>query len=271
VLLDPVQLEQVLMNLAINARDAMRSSGEIRIAARHARAMTAVCTSCRKNVEGDMVEVSVSDTGTGIPPDVQERMFEPFFTTKDIGKGSGMGLSTVHGIVHEHGGHVVVESTPGRGACFRVLLPALQSRDGAPGPSQLAAEKEGFPRAALTGRVAVIDDEASVVRFMGDLLAQWSLGVATFADARSALCAIAEGEAFDLVITDQTMPGMTGLEFAHAARALRPGLPVVLYTGYREAITQAEVERAGVAAVVHKPIEPSALFAVLREQLRRAA
>jgi signal transduction histidine kinase len=110
VLLDPGQLEQVLMNLAINARDAMRSSGEIRVAVRFVERVAAVCTSCRKTFEGDMVELSVSDNGPGIAADVQERMFEPFFTTKDVGQGSGMGLSTVHGIVHEHGGHVVVES-----------------------------------------------------------------------------------------------------------------------------------------------------------------
>ena len=125
VLLDPVQLEQVLMNLAINARDAMRSSGEIRVAMRFVGRVAEVCTSCRKNVEGDMVELSVSDNGPGIAADVQERMFEPFFTTKDIGQGSGMGLSTVHGIVHEHGGHVVVEKRAGRRRTLSCAAPCV--------------------------------------------------------------------------------------------------------------------------------------------------
>jgi PAS domain S-box-containing protein len=269
VLLDPVQLEQVLMNLAINARDAMRSSGEIRVAVRFVRRVAEVCTSCRKNVEGDMVELSVSDNGPGIAADVQERMFEPFYTTKDIGQGSGMGLSTVHGIVHEHGGHVVVESGPCAGARFRVLLPALRSheRDGAVPRS--ATRGTALPRASLRGRVAVIDDETSVASFMSDLLAQWGLEVTTFANARAALDAITGGAAFDLVISDQTMPGMTGIEFARAVRAVRAALPIVLYTGYDEGLTPANVEQAGISALVRKPIEPSFLLAVLEKHLQR--
>ena len=152
-----------------------------------------VCTSCRKNVEGEMVELSVSDTGSGIAAGVQERMFEPFFTTKDVGQGSGMGLSTVHGIVHEHGGHVVVDNVPGAGARFRVLLPALRSQDrGGPLPRS-ATRGAALPRASLGGRVAVVDDEAPVASFMNDLLAQWGLEVTTFADARDALDAISGG------------------------------------------------------------------------------
>ncbi|HEY3532766.1 MAG TPA: ATP-binding protein, partial [Casimicrobiaceae bacterium] len=113
------------MNLAINARDAMQASGRVVLAVRTRVVPACVCASCRCNVAGEHVEVSVQDSGPGIPPDVQERMFEPFFTTKPVGQGSGMGLATVHGIVHEHGGHIVVDSAPGVGTTFRVLLPAL--------------------------------------------------------------------------------------------------------------------------------------------------
>ena len=270
VMLDPVQLEQVLMNLAINARDAMRSSGEMRMAVRHVGRVPEMCTSCRKNVEGEMIELSVSDTGPGITADVQERMFEPFFTTKGVGQGSGMGLSTVHGIVHEHGGHVVVENVPGAGARFRVLLPALRSRDRDGALSRSATRGTAFPRAFLGGHVAVIDDEASVASLMNDLLAQWGLEVTTFADAREALDAVTAGAAFDLIITDQTMPRMTGVEFARAARAMGAAVPIVLYTGYDEGLTSAAVERAGITALVRKPIEPYALLGVLEKHLRRA-
>jgi PAS domain S-box-containing protein len=268
VLLDPVQLEQVLMNLAINARDAMRSNGEIRIAVRCAAPVAAPCSSCRGNVEGSFVELVVADTGSGIPADVQDRMFEPFFTTKEVGRGSGMGLSTVHGIVHEHGGHIVVESAPGRGATFRVLLPALRAADRAFDQQRPPAGSHPLPQAALAGRVVVVDDEAPVARFMSDLLVHWGLDVSTYALASEALDALVADETFSLVITDQTMPGMTGLEFARSARALRPGLPVVLYTGYGEGVAQAELDRAGVAALVRKPIEPAELLRVLREHLR---
>jgi PAS domain S-box-containing protein len=269
-LLDPVQLEQVLMNLAINARDAVQSTGEVTIVVRRVHAAAAVCASCRGNVEGDMVELAVTDNGDGILPHVQERMFEPFFSTKDVGKGSGMGLATVHGIVHEHNGHIIVESASGRGATFRVLLPALPSE-----ASSLAlpafATRTTFPRAALAGRVAVVDDEMSVSCFMADLLGQWGLTVATFANGREMLDALTTGNRFDLVITDQTMPVMTGLELARELHGSRPGLPVVLYTGYDAGITATEIERAGIATLVRKPIEPSELLAVLRAHLRQAA
>ena len=112
----------MLVNLCINARDAMEGSGTIRVSARNAGKLRAVCASCRKKVKGRFVELEVRDSGPGITPLVLERMFEPFFSTKQIGKGSGMGLAMAHGIVHEHGGHIAVESAPGAGATFRILL-----------------------------------------------------------------------------------------------------------------------------------------------------
>src|ERR1051326_2021895 len=123
---DPVQVEQVLLNLAINARDAMAGVGLIALAVREARHAGAVCASCRQKFAGGFVELSVHDTGGGISADVVDRMFEPFFSTKDVGKGSGMGLAMVHGIVHEHGGHILVDTAAGLGACFRVALPAAR-------------------------------------------------------------------------------------------------------------------------------------------------
>ena len=131
VMIDPVQVEQILLNLCINARDAMDGAGTIRVGVRMATEGGA-CASCHQAAEGRYVELSVADDGPGIPAKVLERMFEPFFSTKEVGRGSGMGLATVHGIVHEHGGHVVVDTAPGAGAAFRVLLPA-QSEGGAGG------------------------------------------------------------------------------------------------------------------------------------------
>jgi PAS domain S-box-containing protein len=269
VMLDPVQLEQVLMNLAINARDAMHGHGTIQVSVRRTDA-GGVCASCRQAAAGEMVELAVRDSGPGVPPEVMERMFEPFFSTKEVGQGSGMGLSTVHGIVHEHGGHIAVDNVPGGGALFRVLLPALRSTGGraAGAPARPGA---ALPRAALAGRVAVVDDEAAVAGFVRELLSRWGLAVDMFPDARGALAAIASGTSFDLVLTDQTMPGLTGLELARALGAIERAPPVVLYTGFSEGLSAAEVERAGVAALLRKPIEPAALLAVLEAHLRRAA
>ena len=262
VLLDPVQLEQVLMNLVINARDAMRSSGELRVTLRKAAA-AAVCTSCRTPFGGDWVELAVADTGPGIPPDVQERMFEPFFTTKDAGHGSGMGLSTVHGIVHRHEGHVIVDTAPGRGAAFRMLFPAAERNAIVSGEKARKSVKS----ATLAGRVAVVDDEPAVAQFMQELLAGWGLAVTAFADGAAALRALESGVTFDIVITDQTMPGMTGIALAQEMHVRQPHVPVVLYTGRADAVARADLDRAGVRALLSKPIDAQALLAILRANL----
>jgi CheY-like chemotaxis protein len=196
-------------------------------------------------------------------------MFEPFFSTKDVGKGSGMGLATVHGIVHEHGGHIVVETETGSGSTFRVLLPA-SPMEGSTAHADAPAVPDAFPRAVLAGRVAVVDDEVSVACFMADLLGQWGLTVTTYANGREMLDALVKGNRFDLVITDQTMPGITGLELARELHASRPGMPVVLYTGYGDGITPAQSEHTGVTALLRKPIEPPQLLAVLRRHLRQS-
>lgn len=221
-------------------------------------------------MSGSFVEFAVEDTGPGVPADVQERMFDPFFTTKETGHGTGMGLATVHGIVHEHGGHVVYETGERGGARFRVLLPAAAQGTGevrtAP-PAPLA-----FPHTSLAGRVMVVDDEPAVAGFMADLLAEWGIEPQVFHDPRVALDTLrADPAGFDLVLTDQTMPGMTGLDLARECRDV-PGVPrVVLYTGYAEKLSRGAPEGSGVAALLRKPIDPPLLFATLKAHLRAAS
>jgi PAS domain S-box-containing protein len=269
VVVDRVQVEQVVMNLCINARDAIASRGEIRVLVRRANVEARACASCRAAVSGDYVELCVEDTGPGVPADVQERMFDPFYTTKEAGHGTGMGLATVHGIVHEHAGHVLYEAAEHGGARFRVLLPAAPD---APQALAVPAAASSFPRETLTGRVMVVDDEPAVAGFMADLLSEWGAEPRVFHDPRAALDALrGDPAAFDLVLTDQTMPGMTGLDLAQACRDV-PGAPrVVLYTGYAEKLSRGAPEGAGVAALVRKPIDPTSLFATLKSHLRRDA
>jgi PAS domain S-box-containing protein len=258
VMLDPVQLDQVLLNLSINARDAMGSVGRLAIALRTTRA-GAVCASCRKSFAGDYVELSVADTGPGIATPILERMFEPFFTTKEVGRGVGMGLATVHGIVHEHGGHIVVETGP-QGTRFRLLWPKLTEQAAPPAPAPR-------PRAAktpLAGRVLVVDDEATVGEFMRELLESWGLQ----AEAVTSPARAREARGYDLVITDQTMPGTSGFELARELIARRPGLPVILYTGHSDRITKRDIETAGIRALLHKPVEPDQLYGLLKDNLR---
>ena len=264
VMLDPVQLDQILLNLSINARDAMAGLGRIQVAVRPtALREKAVCASCRKRFRGEFAELSVADSGPGIAPPVLERMFEPFFTTKEVGRGSGMGLATVHGIVHEHEGHIIVEAAPGAGSRFRILLPLQAGEAPAPAPEKPSRKT----REPLSGRVLVVDDEAAVADFMRELLESWGLEAAALLSPLGVLERIASAPP-DLVILDHTMPGITGMSLAREIAALRPGLPVVLYTGNSERPEQEELNAAGVRALLHKPVEPDALYELLRTQLR---
>jgi CheY-like chemotaxis protein len=266
--LDPVQIEQVVLNLCINARDSMRGSGAIRIALKPAARIRAVCASCRQKVDGNIVELSVRDTGPGIPSTVMDRMFEPFYSTKDVGRGSGMGLSLAHGIVHEHGGHILVDSMPNERTKFQVLLPAPDS-GAATAPEGRAAGSPAPARARLSGRVLVVDDEQAIREFMADLLGGWGLEVDVLADGASARDAVAaDPQRFDLVITDHTMPQLTGLKLARLISRLRPGLPVILYTGYAEDLSPQELREAGVLKLVRKPVEPAQFYPLLAEHLR---
>jgi PAS domain S-box-containing protein len=266
VMVDPVQVEQVLLNLCINARDAMKGAGALRVAVHRREVAGGVCASCLKKFDGRFVELSVADAGPGIAPKVLERMFEPFFTTKEAGSGSGMGLAMVHGIVHEHRGHVVVD-TSAAGTTFRVYLPTSSAAPGA------AASRTGSRprprRRKLSGRVLVVDDEPMVATFMAELLQGWGVDVTVKSSGHEAAEWLEHnGNAVDIVLTDQTMPKMTGLELARRIRSTRPSLPVFLYSGYAENIDDAELSSAGVGALLRKPVEPSLLFEKLQLALR---
>lgn len=273
VMLDPVQIEQILMNLCINARDAMQGRGRLEIAVSGHEQLDGVsCASCRQTVCGKFVELSVRDSGPGIAPEVMERMFEPFFSTKEAGKGSGMGLAMVHGIVHEHGGHILIEQMPDGGANFRILLPALDEsvqECNAGHDTRPAAPMQ--PGSDLSGRVLIVDDEDAVGQFMRDLLTEWGMRVTLFNNALAARDEFARApHAFDLAVLDQTMPGLTGLELAQDMLLLRPDLPIALYTGYRESLSDEEIEAIGIRALIRKPIDTAALRALFESLLPAA-
>ena len=265
VLLDPVHLDQILLNLSINARDAMAGAGRIAVRVRAtALGAKAVCASCRKRFRGEFIELSVTDSGPGIAPPVLERMFEPFFTTKEVGRGSGMGLATVHGIVHEHLGHILVESAPGAGSSFRILLPKAAA--GTVAATTRDASPRRNVRKPLSGRVLVVDDEKAVGDFMRELLESWGLDAAALTSPLGVLERIAR-DPLDLVILDQTMPGITGINLAREIAARNPQLPVVLYTGNSDRLEKEALAAAGVRALLNKPVEPDALYEILRTYL----
>jgi signal transduction histidine kinase/CheY-like chemotaxis protein len=271
VVADPVQLEQVLFNLCINARDAIHDHGTIRVRIGHSAA-GGHCASCSARVdESCWVWVEVADDGRGMAPDVMERMFEPFFTTKEVGRGTGMGLAMVHGIVHDHGGHIQVESAPGQGSVFRVLLPAAAQDTVGPDASPAPAPAAARATPPLRGRVLLVEDESIVSEYMVDLLTGWGLEVVLERDPAAAAGRLASGEgAFDLLLTDQTMPGMTGLALARHAKRHRPAMPALLYTGNASEIGQEELAECGVSALLRKPIESATLRPLLRDLLAQA-
>ncbi|WP_298232963.1 PAS domain S-box protein [uncultured Azohydromonas sp.] len=262
---DPVQLEQVLFNLCINARDAMAGRGRItvRIAP---QAGHGACASCKARIAGSRwLALSVADSGGGVAPDIAERIFDPFFSTKAPGQGSGMGLAMVHGIVHDHGGHLLLQSAPGQGATFTVLLPAAAAHTGTAGaPASTVAPTPP----ALAGRVLVVEDDAMVGGYLAEQLGGWGLEVVLQRDPLAALAWLRQPtHRPDLLITDLTMPQMTGLQLACEAVKLCPALPVLLISGQLGALDAEELERCGVRATLAKPLAARQLRALLRQWL----
>lgn len=255
---DPVQLEQVLMNLCINSRDAMQGSGlmQVRLAAIDASGLR--CTSCQQAIRGEHVALVVADEGPGIPEPLMQRMFEPFFSTKPAGVGSGMGLATVHGIVHEHGGHIVVENREAGGASFRVLLPAL-SGEACIGEDLTADDVIPPAQRILSGRILLVDDDPAARGFMRDLLGEWGLEVTAFDDPTQAATA-GQAQHFDAAILDHTMPHMTGPQLARRLREIDEGLPILLYSGYARDLADDDLAASGIIARLAKPVDTVDLF-----------
>ena len=236
VLADRSRLEQVLLNLAVNARDAMPDGGRLTISVRRA---------------GEGVEVAVADQGTGMPPEVQDRAFEPFFTTKGPGEGTGLGLATVHGIVTDSGGTVALDSSSA-GTVVRFVLPAVSEPVTA--PPERAPERPAGPSAAS---VLVVEDQDPVRRQAVRILAAEGYDVREAASASEALAA---WEPVDLLLTDVVMPGLSGHELAQRAAQLTPGLRVVFMSGHTEDVLVLEGARDGELAFVQKPFTRDSLL-----------
>ena len=203
----------------------------------------------------------MADTGHGIEPTVLAHIFEPFFTTKAPGKGSGMGLSVVYGITHGLGGDILVESTPGEGSVFSVYLPAQEIRNDVP-----IQNDASMPRGHE--QLLIVDDEEAIVRIASEVLRNLGYTVHTICSSVDALQLIRdEPDRFDLVLTDLTMPAMTGLQLAAEISHLRPDLPIVLMTGYRETVDQEMLEASSVRELLLKPFTMSTLSQLVRHTL----
>ncbi|MDH5484401.1 MAG: response regulator [Gammaproteobacteria bacterium] len=264
VMMDPVQFHQMIMNLCINARDAMEGVGSIDIILRRVELHDVECRSCYQSLQGFFEELVVSDSGSGIATEVLERIFDPFFTTKEIGKGTGMGLSMVHGIMHEHGGHILVESVAGQGTAFHLLFPLVDKEKNLPVKETTKDVVSHQPDAISTKHILVVDDDVMVAEFERELLQHRGYRVTMKVDSQEALDLFKKNpRQFDLVLTDQAMPGITGVEMAQAILAIAPQTPVILCTGYSEYIDEQSAEQIGIYAFMDKPIDMQKLLSII--------
>ena len=261
---DIAQFETALINLAVNARDAMNGEGRLTIRVRKIRTIPALRAQPARS--GDFIAIAMADTGAGIASDHIEAIFEPFFTTKEVGKGTGLGLSQAFGFAKQSGGDIEVKSTPGQGATFTIYLPqaampAKEAAEVAAAASEPAARGRGY-------RVLVVEDNDDVGQFSTELLEDLGYMVRRADNADSALAILAEDEfAADLVFSDVIMPGMNGVELAGVIRDRYPGLPVVLTSGYSNVL--AENAHRGFE-LIQKPYSVESLSRILRKAISDA-
>jgi signal transduction histidine kinase/CheY-like chemotaxis protein len=266
VFVDRGQLTQVIVNLAVNARDAMPDGGHISIDATREQVRTGSWRADRGVPVGDYVEITFDDTGHGMSPDVLARVFEPFYTTKGLGKGTGLGLSTVYGIVGRMGGRVLVDSVEGKGTMFRVILPQYHETATPTGPTP------GRPAAECRAATILLAEDQPAVRQLATRVLS-RLGF-TVIEATSGEEAVALGAAhagpLDLLLTDLVMGGINGRVTAERLRVQRPGLRVLFMSGYSEEIEKLGDFDGGRSALLAKPFTPDALALRVREALDRA-
>ncbi len=263
VLADPTQIHQVIMNLCTNAYHAMREKGgilevalvQVELGPEDIRSKSAL-------TPGRYARLSVSDTGSGIAPQVVERIFEPYFTTKAKGEGTGLGLSIVHGIVKAAGGEITVYSEVGRGTTFHLYLPLISGLV----DSGVVSEPREIPRG--NERIMIVDDEGELAFMLAKMIASLGYSVRVFTDSREALAAFQAGpDGVDLLLSDMTMPHLTGVQLTQQCLALRADLPVILCTGFSEALTGEKAKMLGVRELLMKPVLKKDIGVAIRRVL----
>ncbi len=212
-------------------------------------------------IEQTFVKLSVSDTGTGIAPDIIDKIFDPFFTTKEVGEGTGMGLSIIYGIIKEYGGAITVKSTADKGTVFDIYIPQSKQK-----PTSLALNKVIIPKGVE--QILFIDDEEFIVDMSREMLENLGYKVITSQKSTEALNIFQkEPDKFDIIITDQTMPNITGLELSIQALKIRPDIPIILCTGFSNIINEEKAKAYGIKGFLHKPVAITNLSKLIRELL----
>ncbi len=261
---DPIQLQQVLVNLCLNAVQALEgaSGGLIEVGLWPVVPDAALLEKCPELSVREYTQLTVTDNGTGIEPEILHQIFDPFFTTKDVGKGSGLGLAVVHGIVKNHGGTIHVSSTPGRGTTVTAFFPKARAEQ------TVADRKEEIP----TGNehILLVDDEGYLAVTTKRILEHLGYTVTALTDSRETFEIFkADPEQFDLVITDLSMPHMNGDRLASEIVGIRPDIPVILATGYADAVSDDTLQACGIKALLPKPSQKRDIAGVIRSVLDR--
>jgi PAS domain S-box-containing protein len=262
IMADPTQIHQVIMNLCTNAAHAMQDhGGQLLVGLTESTLEEPLQDSQDERVPGPYLVLEVRDTGTGIEPEILDRIFDPFFTTKKPGEGTGMGLAVVHGIIKDSGGSIQVRSDPGKGAAFHVWLPAIEVEDKAPPPSETV-----LPLGHES--VLFVDDEPDLVDVGLQMLNMLGYRVTAINDSQEALDRFQRSpHEFDLVITDMTMPRMTGDLLSQKLLAVRPDIPVIICTGYSEKVDAESIRSMGLAGLIYKPLIMKDLAKLIRKVL----
>lgn len=261
-------MTQILMNLYLNSKDAITNShGMLSI---NAKAVSfnggeVFCDSCHQDIRGDFVEISVEDNGCGIDADTINRLFEPFFTTKEVGEGTGMGLSMVHGIVHKNAGHILVESEIHKGTRIKILMPQVSSEHYEK-PVNKVVEYNGNES---NKHIMLVDDEVAITVYLSEFLRQHGFKVTTFNNSEDALSYFSKNSNdIDLIITDQTMPDLTGIELSEKIQSYSADTPIILCSGYCEGIDEKIKPIQSIKAFMNKPMESNKLLTKINSLLK---
>jgi len=262
ILADSTQIDQIMMNLGINASQAMEETGgTLNISAK----MTTLEAEKTKDYDdltpGNYLKITFSDTGPGITPEIINRIFDPYFTTKEMGKGSGMGLSIVHGILKNHSGAIWVDSSLGKGTTFTFLFPIVEEK-----PVNETETIDKIPRGHET--ILFVDDEESITGMTQKILKRLGYKVEARLNPVEALDLFKlKPDSFDLVITDMTMPQMTGAKLSEKLKEIRSDIPVIICTGHSSLIDEEKAKRLGIAGYLMKPASMSTIAKAIRNVL----
>jgi CheY-like chemotaxis protein len=261
ILGDPTQIQQVLMNLCTNAAYAMHEKGGTLDIELSGHDVSSSNGDPHGIAPGQYVKLIVRDRGTGMSADIMDKIFDPFFTTKKLGEGTGLGLSVVHGIVKQHDGHITVISEPGRGSTFTVYFPRITG--------DLEADAlHGDEIPTGSERILFVDDEEALVEMGEDILAELGYDVTSRMNGREALALLKSDPArFDLVVTDQTMPEMTGIDLAGEILTIRTDMPIIMCTGFSHIVDADKAHAAGIKAFAMKPLTKREIAKTIRKVL----